>query len=157
MRLITLVAVVFAVYFKLGWDEAILPENIKLRNKIWEQELREHEVLKAQWDTENKRYQEDMIKWEAERKAEEKRRKENERRRLGIYWDQPFGHQCVEYGTRPYNARLMNVPPGFDGLEACGEMPIVFHGRTIEKPLRCERLWVSHEVVTNLDSELTCG
>lgn len=116
------------------------------RNELIQKEqvlLAEYERLKSLWLDEQKKYAQDRGRWEAERKEEEHRHKEYERIRFATSWDAPFGHQCSSYGTRPYNAKLMNVPPGFSALEVCVEMPIVFHNKTIERPLRCERLWVS--------------
>lgn len=131
---------------KVLWakEESRLRDAYKRSETEWghktESLRKEHNRLKDIWTKAHEEYLRDQKQWEAERKAEEKRRKENERRRLGITWESPFAHECTSYGTRPYNAKLMNVPPGFDAIEACGEMPIVFHDRTVEKPLWCERL-----------------
>lgn len=125
-------------------EEIRLRENYKRSEIEWTNKKevlrKEHDRLKDIWAKENERYCRDQIQWEDERKAEENRRRENERRRLGITWGPPFAHKCAAYGTRPYNAKLMNVPSGFNSIEACGEMPIVFHDRTIEKPSWCEKL-----------------
>lgn len=104
----------------------------------------EHEKLKFNWGQEHQRYRRDQEQWESDRQAadEEQRKRAEERKRLGIAWDTPFGHQCTSYGTRPYNAKIVNVPSYMDPVKVCAEMPIQFHGRTIEKPIWCEKLKV---------------
>lgn len=104
----------------------------------------EHERQKSVWEKEFERYLRDKQNWEIERREaeEERQRQEKLRRWLGIGWDTPFGHACTSYGTRPYNARLVNVPSYMDPVQVCAEMPIQFHGRTIDKPVWCERLQV---------------
>ena len=151
---------IHAVIYKNRLDEALVPESVRLRREIFAREEQEHERLKTHWMNEHERYFQDRKNWDIERKQwseerkreekkqeeerrkEEERKKEEERRRIGISWDTPYGHECVSYGTRPYNAKVVNVPWNMDPVRVCADMPIEFHGRRVERPLWCERLGV---------------
>ncbi|KAJ3480122.1 hypothetical protein NLI96_g8576 [Meripilus lineatus] len=97
---------------------------------------REFERQKARWEKERERYHQDIDMWEQERQ-----RKIHARKMLGIAWEGPYPQdQCTSYGTRPYTAKIVNVPSFMDALEVCAELPIQIHNRTIEEPLWCEKL-----------------
>lgn len=84
--------------------------------ELWKREMQEHERERQQWD--------------------------HEREAHRPYWDQPVrvSLSCSAYGTMEYKARLWNVPPGSDWYQACIGMAQQIHGRTLEKPDRCEDL-----------------
>jgi hypothetical protein len=65
-------------------------------------------------------------------------RKEEERQKLGLYWDAPVADShCTAHNTREYWAWLLNtVPYNYNWLKPCEDIPIVIHGRSI-KTTRC--------------------
>ncbi|TBU58422.1 hypothetical protein BD310DRAFT_927276 [Dichomitus squalens] len=77
--------------------------------------------------------------WALERKEEERHKKEVEWKRRGAHWSEPWGSGgCVAYGTRAYNADLLDLPKDVNWLEACSDMPIKFHGQWVDQPYKCE-------------------
>ena len=105
----------------------------------WDLERQQWDLERQQWSEERKREEK---KQEEERRKKEEVKKEEERRRMGVSWDGPYGQECSAYGTRPYNAKVVNVPWWMDPVRVCADMPIEFHGRTVENPRWCERLGV---------------
>ncbi|GBE79951.1 hypothetical protein SCP_0211530 [Sparassis crispa] len=112
----------------------------------WERERkdleRQREEELEQWERERKdlerQREEERQQWEREKREDERRRREEERRRLGLYWDEPQAKNCVSYGTREHTARLRNISSGYNWVQACEEMSIEIHNRTIDTPSRCE-------------------
>ncbi|KAL6305830.1 hypothetical protein BKA93DRAFT_730318 [Sparassis latifolia] len=102
----------------------------------------EHRQELERWERERKdlerQREEERQQWEREKREDERRRREEERRRLGLYWDEPQAKNCVSYGTREHTARLRNIPSGYNWVQACEEMSIEIHKRTIDTPSRCE-------------------
>lgn len=129
---------------KVVWagKESLLGKHYDQVKREWsrkEDTLRkEHEKLKSDWEKDNQRYRHEQAQWE-----EEIQRRVEERRLLGIAWEIPYGQQCTSYGTRPYNAKIHNVPWYSDPVKICADMPIEIHGRRIDKPIWCEKLNVS--------------
>ena len=72
---------------------------------------------------------------EAEWIEREKRRRE----RMRLYWDDIRSDpHCIAHGTRKYTARLANLQPGIDPIEACKTTPFTIHGVTYDSPAHCE-------------------
>ncbi|KAK1223701.1 hypothetical protein PQX77_013422 [Marasmius sp. AFHP31] len=44
---------------------------------------------------------------------------------------------CTSIGTRTYTAHLPDMPEGFHPIDACSDIPITIHGRTIPHPFSC--------------------
>ncbi|KAJ7473747.1 hypothetical protein B0H11DRAFT_2195438 [Mycena galericulata] len=81
---------------------------------------------------------------EAGKREEESRRKEAaDRVRAGFAWDGLQAQQrCQRHGAREYTARIVNVPRGYDPIQACTETAVEIHGMKIPRPLQCEdRAW----------------
>jgi hypothetical protein len=82
-----------------------------------------------------RRRSEDGSREEAERIEKEKW----ERQRMRLYWDNiQADKQCVAHGTRKYTARLANLLPGIDAIEACKATPFTIHDMTYDSPAYCE-------------------
>ncbi|KAJ7441642.1 hypothetical protein B0H11DRAFT_2095829 [Mycena galericulata] len=77
---------------------------------------------------------------EAGKREEERRRKEAaDRVRAGFAWDGLQAQQrCQRHGAREYTARIVNVPRGYDPIQACKETAVEIHGLKIPNPLQCE-------------------
>lgn len=113
-------------------DDVPAGEKAALR-RAWREEAAAHARLAER----QARYR---AEWDAERAREEARRRDVERRRMGVYWTTPEGDaRCRAYGTRAYRAVLEDVPEGLGWLEVCSDMPVVIHGRRIEKPDECRK------------------
>lgn len=124
------------------------------RNIIqWEKELsrkktQEH-IRELEWErqVEQKRAIEHLQEKEWEEKREQERIREEQwnlsqeqRERLGLYWDQPSAGRCIAYGVRDYRAQLLNAAPyNYNWLQPCQDMPISIHG-SLHTASRCERI-----------------
>ncbi|KAI0921873.1 hypothetical protein AcW2_006721 [Taiwanofungus camphoratus] len=81
----------------------------------------------------------DVTRNVVECRQRESRRKADERRRWGLFWDEPKpGKQCLAYDMCEYSARLWDVPFGSSWREACESMPFQIHNRTFDKPDHCD-------------------
>lgn len=109
-------------------------ERKRQRDREWE-EYKTHQQQRERWERERQGWdrdgeQEKCRREEEERKREERRREEEkqkrikDRKRLGLYWDEPQARQCVSYRTQEYTACLRNIPFSFNWREACEETPI---------------------------------
>lgn len=110
----------------------------------WENDLQQHRLDEErrlnEWEQKfNKRQREEAERREHVKKREEQwQREEEERERLGLYWDIPQGARCAGYNTRLYSARLLNtVPYNYNWLKPCQEIPLVIHGKALQTS-RCE-------------------
>ena len=73
----------------------------------------------------------------------ERPQRDHEREAHRPYWDQPVrvSPSCSAYGTMEYKAQLWDVPLGSDWYQASVHRDgATTHGRTLEKPDRCEDL-----------------
>ncbi|KAG6844996.1 hypothetical protein H0H87_001768 [Tephrocybe sp. NHM501043] len=62
-----------------------------------------------------------------------------ERERARLYWDDIRGDEhCISNGRKKYSARLANLTPSLDGMEACKSTAITLNGVTYDKPISCE-------------------
>ncbi|KAG1748335.1 uncharacterized protein EDB91DRAFT_1314852 [Suillus paluster] len=78
--------------------------------------------LREQWRRERANHE--SCKWRRGR-----RREEEERLRLNMFWTDAEPHMCTTYGTREYTARLVNVPSYYNRrVEACMATAIQIHG-----------------------------
>ncbi|PIL37312.1 hypothetical protein GSI_01005 [Ganoderma sinense ZZ0214-1] len=105
--------------------------------RAWQNELEALHRKRDQWmrDVEAERTQ-----WAAEHREEELHRKEIERKRQGVHWSAAWGsNSCVAYGTRSYNAYLLDIPAELNWYEVCADMPNKFHGLWVDKPATCQR------------------
>lgn len=112
------------------------------RDRVAEDLEREHELAEEELERERRRAQEDkeherrLSKWAEEDRA--RLEDEEHRMRTALYWEGPTpADECLRYGTRMYNARLMNIPPGVDGRRWCEETEITIHEDYIAKPDFC--------------------
>jgi len=113
----------------------------------WEKEKSQHAVLQQEWkrereerarERENERTKE-RKSWEHERTKERKswereveerkRREEEGRQKLHMFWGHVEAHKCTTYATREYTAQLMNLPTTWKHrLDACKATPLEVHG-----------------------------
>jgi hypothetical protein len=139
-------AIVFGLYalvFPLSSCNNPLDPDVRDRiRKEWDIERRQHqgEVLKRinieqRWRVEDDKRDHLREQWMREIEEhdhdikERKRREEEERLRLNMFWTDPESHTCTTYGTREYTARLLNVPGDYNRrVEACMATPIQVHG-----------------------------
>ncbi|KAG6916938.1 hypothetical protein DXG01_004625 [Tephrocybe rancida] len=62
-----------------------------------------------------------------------------ERERAHLYWDDIQGDErCLSNGHKKYTARLANLTPLFDGMEACNATAVTINGVTYNSPISCE-------------------
>ncbi|KAH9943285.1 uncharacterized protein BXZ73DRAFT_97335 [Epithele typhae] len=102
-------------------------------NKEWQEEDHRRQAVREA-------FEQDKEQWAKERKQEEQHRQDVERQRLGVYWSQVRRYeQCTAFGTRTYEAELLDIPGHLDWREVCEDMPIEFHGRRVNRPPHCER------------------
>lgn len=150
-------------------DEDVLAREARRQQKIkWEQEasawrksfnttriqwLQQFEEQKASAQKELNRLREEQVrqrqKHDEERvtlerdleKAKEAARLDTERRlRAYLTWRALTPHQeCISYGTRMYEAELMNVPADADGLAWCQDTAIQIHSVNYQRPTYCSR------------------
>ena len=120
-------------------------ERQEREERQWKHELQQHRIDEerrmSKWEQEFiKRQREEVERQEREKKREEQwQREEEERERLGLYWDIPQEDvHCAGFNTRHYRARLLNtVSYNYNWLKPCLEIPLVIHGRNV-KASRCE-------------------
>jgi hypothetical protein len=124
-------------------------QNWKVEWKELERQAREEaeRIEKEKRDRENdwhRKEQDWKVKWkDMERQArEEAERVEKEkwdREHMNLYWeDIQSGENCIAHKTKRYSARLANLLPGINALEACKATPLTIHGMTYDSPLECE-------------------
>ncbi|KAJ7473741.1 hypothetical protein B0H11DRAFT_2282345 [Mycena galericulata] len=119
--------------------------------RAWGEEVAGHEAMRAGWAIERRELvaeREQLVReretWahecEAGKREEERRRKEAaDRVRAGFAWDGLQAQQrCQRHGAREYTARIVNVPRGYDPIQACKETAVEIHGMKIPNPLQCE-------------------
>ena len=104
-----------------GWEEMLEARRQQEKERQSEWDRRQGQIR------ENERERED--EWQ---------REEEEREKLGLYWDSPVADlNCAGHNTREYWARLLNtVPYNYNWLKSCEDIPIDIHGRSI-KTTRC--------------------
>ena len=79
------------------------------------------------------------MKKKREREEAEWVEKARKRERMRLYWVDVRGDRhCMAHGTRKYTARLANLLPGIDPIEACKATPFTIHGVTYDSPVHCE-------------------
>lgn len=85
---------------------------------------------------------------EWQRMVDEENRK---RERARLYWDDINGDEhCLSNGRKKYTARLANLTPSLDAMEACKSTPITLNGVTYDHPIICEntvRSTTNHETL----------
>ena len=103
----------------------------------WKHELETLQEKRDQWIRE---VETERAQWAFEHRKEELRRKEIERKRQGVHWSEAWGNQrCSAYGTRSYNAHLLDIPDDLNWYEVCTDLPNKIHGRWVDKPAMCQR------------------
>ncbi|KAH0581642.1 hypothetical protein H2248_011340 [Termitomyces sp. 'cryptogamus'] len=61
------------------------------------------------------------------------------RERARLYWDDIQGDEyCLANGRKKYTARLANLTPSLDSMEACKFTSITLNGVTYDRPISCE-------------------
>ena len=102
----------------------------------WKHELETLQEKRDQWIRE---VETERAQWAFEHRKEELRRKEIERKRQGVHWSEAWGsNNCAAYGTRSYNAHLLDIPAELNWYEVCADMPKKFHGLWVDKPANCQ-------------------
>jgi hypothetical protein len=120
-------------------------EHAREEEKQWKEKQDEMHRKEQTWLREWKEM-ERRAREEAERVEKEKW----EREHMNLYWEDIKGEeQCVAHRTKKYSARLANLFPSVDALEACKATPLTIHGVTYDSPLYCE------DQVSNVDSKKT--
>lgn len=124
-----------------------------LQLDMWSREVKEHQERLEEWKQEMQAHGQEREEWRREREDQraefarerlvfERERQEWQRERMAHkpFWGEleHVSPYCLAYNTMEYKARLWNVPLGGDWLEACQGTSQEIHGRTIEKPERCE-------------------
>ncbi|KAI0337363.1 hypothetical protein BDW22DRAFT_1340032, partial [Trametopsis cervina] len=115
----------------------------------WRIDRAVHDVFMKQWHNEQRLYKTEVQArakerkdWEAERARheEEDRRWEKDRwDRMQLYWGDLWRNDhCHSYATREYSARLWNIAPGANGLEACRVTSNRINARDFATPTYCE-------------------
>ncbi|KAG6824699.1 hypothetical protein H0H92_006098 [Tricholoma furcatifolium] len=110
--------------------EAVL---LAFNNKVqhYEQQARE-------WKYKAEHFEEE---WKAKLEKEERQRK-----RARLYWGEFVGaERCVSSGHRRYSARLWNLTPDLEAIDACKSTRAVINGISYDSPASCEN-WGSHGV-----------
>ncbi|KAG6861062.1 hypothetical protein C0995_004404 [Termitomyces sp. Mi166 len=99
----------------------------------WEIERKNHDLELKRWNSKITNFEKD---WQ--RKVDE----ENRKRELAhLYWDDvQGGEHCVSNGRKKYTARLANLTPSLDGMEACKATPITLNGVMYDSPIYCENM-----------------
>jgi hypothetical protein len=127
-------------------EYALEVETRVRQRREWEKERRRQE---DEWEKERRRYEEEREKerrrhemeWEKERRRheEEDQRWEKEKwERMQLYWGDLWRNgKCHSYGTREYTARLWNIAPGANGIEACMQKTIKINNQVV-LPTECE-------------------
>ncbi|KAG6916939.1 hypothetical protein DXG01_004626 [Tephrocybe rancida] len=84
-----------------------------------------------------------------------------ERERARLYWGDIQGAEhCIANGRKKYSARLANLTPSIDGMEACKATPITLNGVTYRQPISCENTvgrYLSNAVAHNLTCPVQGG
>ena len=122
------------------WDE-----KVQRREREWGKETDDWNKKKDEW----RRLQEGWAR-EKERREREEAKERWEREHMNLYWeDVRGGEKCVAHKTKEYSARLANLLPRVDAMDACKSTPFSIHGVAYESPLHCEdrvsnvSLWIS--------------
>ncbi|KAH0826281.1 hypothetical protein J3R83DRAFT_5753 [Lanmaoa asiatica] len=139
---------------------AVIMEQWKLQTEWherdvarWTREEDEHqERVRQQWAQEYERHaREDeeyekavARRWRREVEdhdqidKERRKREEEDRQKLNMFWGGIEPHTCTTYATREYTAQLMNLPIAWEHrVEACKATPLEVHG-TSYLPKSCE-------------------
>ncbi|KAJ7236489.1 hypothetical protein C8J57DRAFT_1530039 [Mycena rebaudengoi] len=118
-------------------EAALDPATRARMRREWDKEIRGREAIRRAWVTE---LVHDKEAWEAEKRADERRKEEEqERLRATFYWEDLRAEQrCLRYGARRYSARVANVPREYDPVQACKETAVEIHRVEIPSPTRCE-------------------
>ena len=91
---------------------------------------RKEQQWQREWNEMQRRARE-----EAERAEKEKRDREH----MNLYWEDIRAEEkCTAHRTKKYSARLANLLPGIDALDACKATALTLHGVTYDSPLYCE-------------------
>ncbi|KAG6812360.1 hypothetical protein H0H92_003260 [Tricholoma furcatifolium] len=115
------------------WDEKIewykdQGEDLARRQRQMDEEYRRKEQV---WKSKIDRFEEEWNKMVD--------REVRERERARLYWDDVHGEEhCLSNGHRKYSARLANLTPSLDGMEACRATPITLNGVIYANPISCE-------------------
>ncbi|KAG6812357.1 hypothetical protein H0H92_003257 [Tricholoma furcatifolium] len=129
---------ILSVFLGAFLNESLEPyERTRLR-KEWDVERKKHSVEIEQYKREEQRWCSKIDAFEEEwKKMVDREMRERERARL--YWDDVRRDEhCLSNGHRKYSARLANLIPSIDGMEACKATPITLNGVTYDKPISCE-------------------
>ncbi|KAJ7738047.1 hypothetical protein DFH07DRAFT_841320 [Mycena maculata] len=127
------------------WDKEI--KGHEAIRQAWVTEVAAHETARADWEAEHaalvtmrEQLVRDKEAWEAEKRADERRKEEEqERLRASFYWEDLRAEQrCLRHGARQYKARVANVPREYDPVQACKETAVEIHGVEIPSPTQCE-------------------
>jgi hypothetical protein len=111
------------------WNEMIRRKRAEWNHQEDEWHKKEQN-LKREWNEMMRRKRK-----ETERVEREKR----EREHMNLYWENiQGGDHCIAHKTKMYTARLANLLPGIDALEACRSTPLTIHGVTYYTPTNCE-------------------
>jgi hypothetical protein len=124
----------------------------------YDEDMKGHEVARKRakaeerewWEQKQKREREEEQRWQEKKQRREREEAERverekwERQRMRLYWDDIQAEKrCIAYGTRKYSARLANLLPGIDAIEACKATPLTIHGVTPDTPDYCENVSLS--------------
>jgi hypothetical protein len=123
----------------------------KVRDQIrreWSIELETHNRAMEHAQAEEREWQEKKENREREESERAEREKRN-RDLMGLYWDDAQGEHCIAYRTRRYRARLENLLPSINVIEACKATPITIHSLTYDSPLYCEDTTVGSCLFSN--------
>lgn len=127
---------------KIEWEDKVEHERqqweteVAHKQRTWQAEVarqrREWEDetahKKKQWQAEKARHDEEDRRWEQERWE-----------RMRLYWGDLWRNpRCHSYAKREYSARLWNIAPGADGIQACQRTLITINGRALPSPTSCE-------------------
>ncbi|KAF9053554.1 hypothetical protein BDZ89DRAFT_938764 [Hymenopellis radicata] len=137
---------------KIEWEEkaSAWRQSFNATRTKW---LQQFEEQKASAQKELDRLREEQVRqrqkhevergtWERDlEKRKEAARLDTERRlRAYLTWRALTPHQeCISYGTRMYEAELMNVPADADGLAWCRDTAIQIHSVNYQRPAYCSR------------------
>lgn len=112
---------------EIGRERQQWEEELAHAKEQWEEELAH---ARGRWAKEKARHDEEDRRWEKERWE-----------RMRLYWGDIWRNdRCHSYATREYTARLWNIAPGADGIQACMRTAVTINGRELEiaSPSNCE-------------------
>jgi hypothetical protein len=107
----------------------------------WKGKMDEWNEKQEDWFRKEQQWQREWTEMQrrAREEAERARKEKWDREHMNLYWEDIRPEEkCIAHRTKKYSARLANLLPGIDALDACKATSLTLHGVTYDSPLYCE-------------------